>query len=42
MLGKFPVLPIWIRIGQGSPALAVGAEGGLFGHAQIHSWDKQM
>ena len=35
VLGKLPVpglLLIWIRVGQGSTALAVGAGGGCFGH----------
>ena len=35
MLGKLPVLgrpTIWIRVGQGPTALAVGVGGGLFGH----------
>ena len=35
MLGKLPVPgrpTIWIRVGQGPTALAVGAGGGWFGH----------
>ena len=35
VLGKLPVpgrLTIWIIVGQGPIALAVGAGGGLFGH----------
>ena len=35
VLGKLPVLGIlliWIRVGQGPTALAVGESGGLFGH----------
>ena len=28
VLGKLPVLLIWIRVGQGPAALAVGAGGG--------------
>ena len=28
VLGKLPVLFVWIRVGQGPPALAVGADGG--------------
>ena len=35
VLGKLPapgVLLIWIRVGQGHIALAVGAGWGLFGH----------
>ena len=35
VLGKFPVLgrpTIWMIVGQGHIALAVGAGGGLFGH----------
>ena len=35
VLGKLPVpgrLTIWIRVGQGPTALAVGAGGGWFGH----------
>ena len=38
MLGKFPVPgrpTIWITVGQGPIALAVGA-GGLFGHFYSH------
>ena len=37
MLGKLPVpevLLIWIRVGQGPTALAVGA-GGVFGHFSL-------
>ena len=39
MLGKLPVLgrpTIWITVGQGPTALAVGAGGGLFGHFYSH------
>ena len=35
VLGKLPVLgcpTLWIIVGQGPIALAVGAGGGLFGH----------
>ena len=35
VLGKLPVpgcLTIWMVVGQGSFALAVGTDGGLFGH----------
>ena len=35
VLGKLPVPgrpTIWIRVGQGPTALAMGADGGLFGH----------
>ena len=38
VLGKLPVLgrpTIWIAVGQGPTALAVGA-GGLFGHFYSH------
>ena len=38
-LGKLPVPgrpTIWMKVGQGSPALAVGA-GGLFGHFLLSS-----
>ena len=39
VLGKLPVPgrpTIWIIVGQGSIALAVGAGGGLFGHFFSH------
>ena len=39
VLGKLPVLghpTIWITVGQGPTALAVGAGGGLFGHFYSH------
>ena len=39
VLGKLPVPgrpTIWIIVGQGPPALAVGAGGGLFGHFYSH------
>ena len=29
------VLLIWVRVGQGPPALAVGAGGGLLGHFSL-------
>ena len=38
-LGKLPVPgrpTIWITVGQGPTALAVGAGGGLFGHFYSH------
>ena len=41
MLGKLPVpgvLLIWLRVGQGPTALAVGAGGGLFGHFFLSSF----
>ena len=34
VLGKLPT--IWITVGQGPIALAVGAGGGLFGHFYSH------
>ena len=40
MLSKLPVprgvLLIWITVGQGPTALAVGAGGGCFGHFYSH------
>ena len=39
VLGKLPVPgrpTIWISVGQGPTALAVGAGGGLFGHFYSH------
>ena len=39
VLGKLPVPgrpTIWITVGQGPTALAVGAGGGLFGHFYSH------
>ena len=39
VLGKLPVPgrpTIWIIVGQGPIALAVGAGGGLFGHFYAH------
>ena len=39
VLGKLPVPgrpTIWITVGQGPSALAVGAGGGLFGHFYSH------
>ena len=39
MLGKLPVPgrpTIWITVGQGPTALAVGAGGGCFGHFYSH------
>ena len=39
VLGKLPVPgrpTIWITVGQGPTALAVGAGGGLFGHFHSH------
>ena len=39
VLGKRPVLghpTIWIIVGQGPTALAVGARGGCFGHFYSH------
>ena len=39
VLGKLPVPArptIWITVGQGPSALAVGAGGGLFGHLYSH------
>ena len=39
VLGKFPVPgrpTIWIKVGQGPTALAVGGGGGLFGHFYSH------
>ena len=39
VLGKPPVQgrpTIWISVGQGPTALAVGAGGGLFGHFNSH------
>ena len=39
VLGKLPVpgrLTIWITVGQGPTALAVGAGWGLFGHFYSH------
>ena len=39
VLGKLPVPgrpTIWIIVGQGPTALAVGAGGGLFGHLYTH------
>ena len=39
VLGKLPVPgrpTIWITVGQGPTALAVGAGGGLFGHLYSH------
>ena len=39
VLGKLPVPgrpTIWIIVGQGPTALAVGAGGGLFGHFYSH------
>ena len=39
VLGKLPVPgrpAIWITVGQGPTALAVGAGGGLFGHFYSH------
>ena len=39
VLGKLPVPgrpTIWITLGQGPTALAVGASGGLFGHFYSH------
>ena len=39
VLGKLPVPrrpTIWITVGQGPTALAVGAGGGLFGHFYFH------
>ena len=39
MLGKLPVPgrpTIWIPVGQGPTALAVGADGGCFGHFYSH------
>ena len=38
-LGKLPVPgrpTIWITVGQGPTALAVGAGGGMFGHFYSH------
>ena len=39
VLGKLPVQgrpTIWITVGQGPTALAVGADGGLFAHFYSH------
>ena len=39
VLGKLPVPgrpTIWITVGQGPTALAVGTDGGLFGHFYSH------
>ena len=36
MLGKLPVILIWIIVGQGPIALAIGAGRGLFGHFFSH------
>ena len=38
VLAKFPVPgrpTIWVIVGQGPTALAVGADGGLFGHFSL-------